>query len=92
MVLGLAAGVTWALRGIIGNTAGIMLFLTAVLVNAVRCGFWIGLTSAFAAFATFNFLFVEPRFTFNVTHPQDLISLAVFLLVLGLNLLAGKRA
>lgn len=91
MVLGLAAGVTLALRGIIGDTAGIMLFLTAVLVNAVRCGFWIGLTSAFAAFATFNYLFVEPRFTFNVTHPQDLISLAVFLLVAGLTgLLAGR--
>ncbi|SEN75940.1 protein of unknown function [Gemmobacter aquatilis] len=91
LALALAAGVTWALRGIIGNTAGIMLFLTAVLVNAVRCGFWIGLASALGAFAAFNFLFVAPRFTFNVAHPQDLITLAVFLLVAGLTgLLAGR--
>jgi len=37
-----------------------LLFLVAVLASAVTFGFWPGIAAAAFAFATYNFLFVEP--------------------------------
>ena len=62
-----------------------------MLVSATGFGFWVGIASAVGAVAAFNFLFVEPHFTLLIARPQDLVTLAVFLLAAGLTgLLAGR--
>ncbi len=90
----LLAGVTLAasrLHDLLPENVSILLFLTAVLVSAAAFGFWVGIASAVGAIAAFNFLFVEPHFTLHIAQPQDLITLAVFLLAAGLTgLLAGR--
>ena len=68
-----------------------LVLLTAVLVGAARFGVWPSLAAAFAAFAAYNFLFVEPYFTLRVAHLADMATLAVFLLTAGLTgWLAGR--
>lgn len=71
--------------------SGLFLFFVAVLLAAVRFGFWIGIASAIAAFVLFNFLFVAPRYTLAIATPGDLLVLAEFLCVAGLTgFLAGR--
>ncbi len=71
--------------------SGLFLFFVAVLLAAVRFGFWIGIASAIAAFALFNFLFVAPLYTLAIAKPGDLLVLAEFLCVAGLTgFLAGR--
>lgn len=89
--LALAAGLTALTLDSLPAPTGLFLFFAAVLVSAVRFGFWSGILSAFAAFALFNFLFVQPLYTLRVQRPADLLVLAEFLLVAGLTgFLAGR--
>lgn len=71
--------------------SGLFLFFVAVLLAAVRFGFWIGIATAIAAFTLFNFLFVPPLYTLAIAKPGDLLVLAEFLCVAGLTgFLAGR--
>lgn len=89
--LALATAATHLLRGTLPEAAGLFLFFVAVLVASVRYGFWIGIGSAAAAFGLFNFLFVQPLYTFAIAKPGDLLILAGFLGVAGLTgFLAGR--
>lgn len=68
-----------------------LLFLVAVLASAVTFGFWPGIAAAAFAFATYNFLFVEPLYTLRVSSAADILALALFLFTAGLTgWLAGK--
>ncbi len=89
--LALAAGAAILTHHTLSETARLMLFLLAVLVSAVRYGFWVGVISAAASVALFNFIFVEPHFSFDIARPESLVTLLVFMLVAGLiGLLAGR--
>ena len=82
---------THFLRGTLPEAAGLFLYFIAVLIASVRYGFWIGIGSAVAAFGVFNFLFVQPLYTFAIAKPEDLLILAGFLGVAGLTgFLAGR--
>jgi two-component system, OmpR family, sensor histidine kinase KdpD len=82
---------THVLRGTLPEASGLFLYFVAVLIASVRYGFWIGIGSAVAAFAVFNFLFVQPLYTFAIAKPADLLILAGFLGVAGLTgFLAGR--
>lgn len=90
-LLAVAAVATHLLRRAMPDAAGLFLFFVAVLIASVRYGFWIGIGSAIAAFALFNFLFVQPLYTFAIAKPGDLLILAGFLGVAGLTgFLAGR--
>ena len=79
------------LHDLLPENVSILLFLMIVLVCAAAFGFWVGIASALGAIAAFNLLFVEPHFTLHVAKPQDLITLALFLLAAGLTgFLAGR--
>ena len=68
-----------------------LLLLASVLVRAARFGVLPGIIAALAAFAAYNFLFVEPYFTLRVSHYSDVITLAVFLATAALTgWLAGR--
>lgn len=89
--LALAAVAAILTHHTLSETERLMLFLLAVLVSAVRYGFWVGVISAAASVALFNFIFVEPHFSFDIARAESLVTLLVFMLVAGLiGLLAGR--
>ena len=91
LLLTLAAAITTLTRSIWPETSGLYLFFAAVLLSATRYGFWVGIASALAAFALFNFFFVEPLYTLRVDNPADFMALAEFLLMAALTgFLAGR--
>ncbi|WP_374572964.1 DUF4118 domain-containing protein [Phenylobacterium sp.] len=68
-----------------------MAFLAAVLVSAVSFGLGPALTAALAAAVGYDFFFLEPRFTFHIARPADLVTFAVFFLAaLATGWLAGR--
>jgi len=69
-----------------------MLYLLAVAVVAYLRGSWAAVASALGAFLAYNFLFVTPRYTFQVADPQHLLTLAILLVVgLGIARLTGLQ-
>lgn len=58
-----------------------MVLMLAVVVTALRCSRWTAIGSALVCALAFNFLFVEPRWTFAIAEPSYLVSFAVMLVV-----------
>lgn len=68
-----------------------LLFLAVVLANAMRYGTAAGLVTALLAFFAYNFFHTEPYYTLRVTRWDDVLALAVFLVVAGATgTLAGR--
>jgi two-component system sensor histidine kinase KdpD len=68
------------------------LYLLAVALVAFRRGSWASVGTAFGAFLAYNFLFVPPRFTFEVADPQRLLTLFLLLAVgLAIGRLTGLQ-
>lgn len=68
-----------------------MIFLAAILAAAIIHGLAPGLVAAVFAFAVYNFLFLDPRYSFAIGSPTDLLTLMVFLAVaLATGILAGR--
>lgn len=58
-----------------------LVFLTAVLASAVTSGLWPALYACVASALTFNFFFLEPRYTLTIRDPESVVALVVFLIV-----------
>jgi two-component system sensor histidine kinase KdpD len=58
-----------------------MLYLVAVLLVGVRHGRAAAFAAALASFALVNFLFTEPRYTFQVQFGAHLVTLIVFIVI-----------
>jgi two-component system sensor histidine kinase KdpD len=58
-------------------------YLLAVLASAVYLGVGAAVATAFGGFLLYNFLFVHPNFTLEVSDPGELLNL-ILLLVLGI--------
>ena len=56
-----------------------MVFMLAVLFTAVRFGMWPAFYVSALSFLTFNFFFIEPRYTFTIAEPYELLALVIFL-------------
>lgn len=78
---GLAAGLAWLLSQVLTTANLSLVFLVGVLFVAVRSGLRASIVTAVTSFLVFNFLFTEPRYTFDVTQREDLLTLLFFLLV-----------
>jgi two-component system sensor histidine kinase KdpD len=70
-----------------------ILYLIVVLAVASRFGHWPAVVASIAAFLTFNWFFVEPRYTFVASEPDGWVMLVVFLLtaIITGELAAGQR-
>ncbi len=70
-----------------------LVFLTAVLMVAVRSSLGPSLACAGLSFLFYNFLFIPPTFTFIVARQEDVLTLLFFLLmaVLAGNLASRQR-
>jgi len=55
-----------------------VVYLSAVLAAGVLYGLRPALAAATVAFLTYNFLFLEPRYTFLIGSPTDILTLFVF--------------
>jgi two-component system sensor histidine kinase KdpD len=60
-----------------------MIFLASVLVSGLAWGLRPALVAAVAAILTYNFFFLEPRFSFVIGHPADVFTFAIFIAVAG---------
>jgi two-component system sensor histidine kinase KdpD len=58
-----------------------LVFIAAVMVSALTYGLTAAIVAAFLSFAAFNFLFIEPLYTFTIAAPYELFALFVFLFV-----------
>ena len=55
-----------------------VIYLTAVLAAGVLYGLRPALAAATVAFLTYNFLFLQPKFSFAIGSPTDVLTLIVF--------------
>ena len=60
-----------------------MIFLASVLIAGLAGGLRPALAAAVLAIATYNFFFLEPRFSFRIGHATDVITFAIFMAVAG---------
>ena len=58
-----------------------MLFLLAVLLCAMRFGMTSAIAASVLSFLAYNFFFIDPRHTFTIAQPHELLSLFIFLAV-----------
>src|SRR5215203_833472 len=58
-----------------------MLYLLAVVFSAARFGIWPALLASGLSFLAYDFVFIEPYYSFSVTQPHELLSLLTFLVI-----------
>lgn len=58
-----------------------LLNLLLVITAAYWCDFLIAIMTAFLAFLSINYFFIEPRYTFEIAHLQSWVVLGCFLIV-----------
>ncbi len=80
-LLAVTTGAFVAVRSIIDAPLIALLYLLPVGLSTALWGLGPGVTTAFCAFLTFNYLFIQPLYTMTVHRPSDLVMLFVFLLV-----------
>lgn len=86
-----ASGLFDLLRNVLGRDIIALLYLLLIFTLAEigqRGTWWV---APVAAFAAMNFLFTQPYYTFWVSHPEDWLMLAVFLLVGVMSSLQVRR-
>ena len=68
-----------------------MVFLMAVLFSAVSFGMRPAIYASMLSFLSYNFFFIEPLHTFQITQPHELLALIIFLIVaIVTSALAGR--
>src|SRR4029079_1235022 len=78
-VLGL--GVAAAIQPHFGIENVDLVFLTAVVIVAVRFGLWPSLLASVAASLAYNFFFLPPLYTFTITDPTNIAAFFFFMLI-----------
>ena len=58
-----------------------LVFLTAVVGVAVRYGLWPSLVASVAASLCYNFFFLPPIYTFNITDPTNVAAFVFFIIM-----------
>jgi len=56
-----------------------LVFLMAVLTSAATAGLWPALFASVVGALAFNFLFLDPRYTFTISDPESVIAFGFFL-------------
>ena len=79
--VGAAVGVSELLWPWIGVQNTDLVFLTAVVVIAVRFGLWPSLLASVASALCYNFFFTEPYYTFSVADPRNVVAIVFFTIV-----------
>ncbi len=81
LVIALAVGIGRAVTAFMPFPNISLVFIVAVLFSAIRFGMWPAIFASVLAFASYNFFFIEPLYSFTVAQPYELFALLVFLVV-----------
>jgi len=87
LIVGIITYINYALLGYIGYLSVGLIDLFSVLLVAVYFGRGPALLAATLSALSWNFLFIEPQFTFAISHIQDII---LFFLYFGIAAIAGN--
>lgn len=79
----------WLAEHFLGFTDLSAIFLIAVLYVAARTNQFFAIVSALICFMAYNFFFIHPRFTFEISAEQGVITVFMFLIT---GLIAGSLA
>ncbi|MEI7713508.1 MAG: sensor histidine kinase KdpD [Rhodospirillales bacterium] len=66
------------LRWLLDVTNVPLVFLTAILLSAMRDGLWPSLFASLIAVLAYNFFFLAPLYTFTIADPQNVVALFFF--------------
>ncbi|MBN8871857.1 MAG: sensor histidine kinase KdpD, partial [Rhodospirillales bacterium] len=88
-----ALPIAWSLHTQLGIANVSLVFLTAILVSAVRFGLGPSLLASLAGVLAYNFFFLPPLYTFTIADPENVVSLFFFaaVSVIASNLAARVR-
>jgi two-component system sensor histidine kinase KdpD len=84
-----AGMVAWALEQWIGLQDLSLIFMVAVIVVASRTRMSAAVATALLCFLTYTFFFIEPRWAFQISARQSVVTVTLFLIAA---LLAGRLA
>jgi two-component system, OmpR family, sensor histidine kinase KdpD len=89
-----ALGIGLALQQFLSITNVALVFLTAVLIAAIRYGLWPSLYACLISVLAYNFFFLPPVYTFTIADPENVVALFFFLVVaiVASNLAARTRS
>ena len=76
-----AASIAIALLGALGVTHAAPVYLLAVVVVGMRWGTVPAVATSVAAFLAYDFLFVQPLYTFTINSPEEWLNLLLLLAV-----------
>ncbi|MDR3531339.1 MAG: sensor histidine kinase KdpD, partial [Rhodopila sp.] len=77
----LAIPVAIGLHTIVGVTNVALVFLTAILIGAVRHGLGPSLLACLVAMLAYNYFFLPPLYTFTIADPENVVALFFFAVV-----------
>jgi two-component system sensor histidine kinase KdpD len=77
----IAASVAIALVGLVGVTHAAPVYLLAVVAVGMRWGTVPAVLTSVAAFLAYDFLFVQPLYTFTINSPEEWLNLLLLLAV-----------
>ena len=84
LAVSLAAVLVNWLDGILSAESLGMTFLTAVVYSAATYGMAPAIFTVALSVATYNYFFIEPKFALDVSSPEDVLTIIVFLVVAGI--------
>lgn len=84
-----AAALSWMIEPWVGSANLALVFLLGVTVAGAAGGLAASFLSSTTSFLAYNYLFTEPRMSLDVSEPEDLAALVVFL---GVSLVVGQLA
>lgn len=70
--------VAWPLDVWLGVSNLTLVYLASVLVSALTRGLWAGLITGIASALAFNWFYTEPRYTFTVADPDNVLAILAF--------------
>mgnify|MGYP001037480015 CR=1 FL=1 len=73
-----ALPIAWLLHGVLSVANVTLVFLTAILLSAVRVGLGPSLLASLAAVLAYNFFFLPPLYTFTIADPENVVALFFF--------------
>ena len=81
VAVGIALGVGEAIQPWFKIENVDLIFLTAVVGVAVRCGLWPSLFASVVASLCYNFFFLPPIYTFTITDPTNVAAFFFFIVI-----------
>ena len=91
IAIAVTTAVLHLLRQVLSTPIVALLYLLPVGLSTALWGLWPGIVASLCAFLAFNYFFIPPYYTLFVHQTQDVVALAVFLIVaVAISQLVGR--